>query len=255
MIELFHESIRTVNLPYTVLFGLSAFYWILYLVGVFGSDLLDFDFGGHDGGGGLDVHGGGVHDVGADFAHDIAADAGHGAGHDVGHDLGHDAGHGGWGLSAIMRFVYAAEVPVTVVASTMSLTMWVISILTNYYTNNTNLLVAGVLAVPIFIGGLISTKIVLMPFVPLLKRAFDESSDVIHVIGQLCVVTSLEVTERHGQVEVPLKGSPLLLNVKTREGITLKKGDEAVVFGREDDGTYIIAPFSGNENKIADLEV
>lgn len=219
MQELFEESIRAVNLPYTVLFGLSAFYWILYLVGVFGADLLDFEL---DGDGDVDLEGG---------------------------------GGGGMILGALMRFVYAAEVPVTVVASTLSVSMWVISVLTNYYTSNTSVLLAAALALPIFAGGMVMTKISLKPFVPLLKRAFDESSDVIHVIGQLCIVTSLEATSKHGQVEVPLKGAPLLLNAKTREGIRLKKGDEAVVYAKDNDGTYIIAPFEGAPNKNTDESV
>lgn len=220
MYELFQESIRPVNLPYTILFGVSIFYWCLYLVGVFGSDLLDFDFDG-------------------DFDADGGADPGLDGGH-------HD---GGSLLGGMMKFVYAAEVPVTVIASVLSTAMWAISLLSNHYLNNTNAMLALVLVIPIVVGGFVATKIILMPFVPLLKKAFDESSDVIHVIGQLCVVTTLEVTEKHGQAEVPLKGSPLLINVVTRDGVTMRKGDEAVVFAREDDGTYVITPFSGDANK------
>ncbi len=135
------------------------------------------------------------------------------------------------------------------IASVLSTAMWAISLLSNHYLNNTNAMLALVLVIPIVVGGFVATKIILMPFVPLLKKAFDESSDVIHVIGQLCVVTTLEVTEKHGQAEVPLKGSPLLINVVTRDGVTMRKGDEAVVFAREDDGTYVITPFSGDANK------
>jgi len=116
-------------------------------------------------------------------------------------------------------------------------------------------LFAACLALPIFAGGLIVTRIALMPFVPLLKRAFDESSDVIHVIGQLCVVTSMTVTEKHGQVEVPVKGAPLLLNVKCRDGLTLAKGDEAVIVAKDSDETYIIAPYEGDANKEMGSEV
>src|SRR5690606_26055511 len=119
--------------------------------------------------------------------------------------------------------------------------MWAFSILFNFYTGNTSVLLALGLFLPIFAGGVVTTKLVLKPFVPLLKTAFEEKSDVIAVIGQLCVVTSLVVTDRHGQAEVPLKGAPLLLNVKTRGDAPLKKGDEAVVISREDDGTYIVA--------------
>jgi hypothetical protein len=221
MVELFYESIRLVNLPYTIFFLCAVLYWALYLIGVLGHDVLHLH--GHA-------------DVGTDLGH------GHG-------DLGGDAGAHGHGVGALFDFVYAADVPVTVIASVLSFCMWAISILLNYYTGNTSMLLAAGLALPVFAGGLVATKVVLKPFVPLLKVAFDQSSDVIHVIGQLCKVTSLEATPRHGQAEVPLKGAPLQLNVKTRAGVTLKKGDEAVVIARENDGTYIIVPFGEHLNK------
>ena len=208
------------------MFGISMFYWILYLVGVFGSDLLDFNFDG---------------DVDVDGGTDLDLDGGH-----------HD---GGSLLGGLMKFVYAAEVPVTVVGSVLTTSMWAISLLSNHYLNNTSAFIALLLIVPILVGAFLATKVILMPFVPLIKKAFDETSDVIHVIGQLCVVSSMEVTENHGQAEVPLKGSPLLLNVKARKGVTMKKGDEAVVFAREEDGTYIIAPFSGDGHQVGEVDV
>lgn len=214
MIELFYESIRLVNLPYTILFLCAVLYWALYLIGVLGHDVLHIGDvnvdGGTDIGGGIETH--------------------------------------GHGFGEILNFVYGADVPVTVIASVLSFCMWAISILVNYYTGNASMLLAAGLALPVFAGGLVATKVVLRPFVPLLKMAFDQSSDAIHVVGRLCTVTSLEVSPRHGQVEIPLKGAPLHLNVKTRAGVTLKKGDEAVVIARDDDGTYIVAAFEGHIN-------
>lgn len=210
MFEVLQEAIRPVNLPYTILFGLCGLYWLTYIAGAIGADLLDFDLG--DG------------DVDADSS-------------------------GCLGLGAVMRFVYAADVPVTLVVSVLSISMWCLSILTNYYTGNASLLLAAAFFVPIFLAGLVLTKFSLMPFVPLLKKLFDETGDSVQVIGQLCVVTSLEATPKRGQAELPMKGAPLLLNVKTREGVTMRKGDEAVVVAREEDGTYIIAPFEENVNK------
>ena len=221
MIELFQESIRLVNLPYTILFACSVLYWALYLVGVLGHDLLQFD--GHA-------------DVG-----------GHGPG-----DLGAEGVAPGLGIASLFEFVYAADVPATVIASVLSFCMWTMSILINYYSGNTSMLLAAGLALPVFAGGLVATKVMLKPFVPILKSAFDQSSDMIQVIGQLCVVSSLEATSQHGQAEVPLKGAPLQLNVKTRSDVKLKKGDDAVVIAREEDGVYIIAAFDRDDHAGTD---
>ncbi len=221
MYELFQESIRPVNLPYTMLFGLCLFYWASYLVGVVGSDLLDFD---------LDA--------------DIDGDAGG--------ELDGVGDGGGSILGALMRFVYAADVPVTVIASVLSAVMWAYSLLANRFLGPVSEMMVVLISIPILLGGIVTTKIVLMPFVPLLKKAFDESSDTIPVIGKLCVVSSLEATEKHGQAEVPLKGSPLLLNVRTGAGVVMEKGQEAVVFAKEEDGIYLIAPFDGDANVTKD---
>ena len=44
MTEIFHESIRVINFPFTVLFGLSLLYWVAALFGAMDFEFLDFDF-------------------------------------------------------------------------------------------------------------------------------------------------------------------------------------------------------------------
>ena len=214
MLELWQEAIKPVNLPYTILFGISMLYWILYIVGVLGSDLLEF----------------------MDFDMDLDADAGA--------DLDAGAGHHGGAFVSVMKFLHAGDVPVTVIASALAIFMWAVSILTNFYWNHGSAAIAIGLTIPIAIGGMVLTRFSLMPFVPLLKRAFDESGDSVEILGKLCVVTSIEVTSKYGQAEVPHTGTPLAINVKTEEGVILKKGDEAVVIDQDRaDDIYIVTKF------------
>jgi len=42
MWELFQIPVEPANLPYTILLGLVVLYWVLYLLGAFGEDALDF---------------------------------------------------------------------------------------------------------------------------------------------------------------------------------------------------------------------
>ena len=70
----------------------------------------------------------------------------------------------------------------------------------------------------------------------------NQSGDKVQVVGRRCVVTSLEVTPDYGQAEMPADGAPLLLNVQTRDGVTLRQGDEAVVYDYDKDkNVYLIA--------------
>lgn len=209
MIELFQESIRAVNIPYTLFFGFALLYWIVYLTGIIGADWADLGSG-------------------ADGA---------------GEGLGDGIGESGGVLNGVMNFVYAADVPMTIILSVLSFIMWATAVLFNYYTGNTSVPLSLALSLPFFAGGVVATRFVLRPFVPILKSAFDESSDEVEVIGQVCVITSLEASEKHGQAELPQEGAPLLLTVHTRDGVVLHKGDEAVVVGAGQNGSYIVAPF------------
>lgn len=211
MIELFQESIRAVNLPYTCFFGLALLYWVVYLSGIVGSDWSDLSSG-------------------ADGAGD---------------GLGEGLGEGGGLFNGVMNFVHAADVPMTVILSVLSFVMWATAVLFNYYTGNTSVPLSLALSLPFFAGGVVATRFILRPFVPILKSAFDESSDEVEVIGQVCVITSLEATEKHGQAELHQEGAPLLLTVHTRGDVVLHKGDEAVVVSAGENGVYIVAPFEG----------
>lgn len=211
MSELLHESISLVNLPYTVLFVLVLVYWILYIVGAVGSDTLEaID---------LDL------DVSVDGDADLDGDVVHGAGL----------------MTSVLSFFYLGEIPVTVIFSILFVFLWAFSMVVNHATGNASGWIALILFPLNLFVGLSLTKLILMPFAPLLARFFDQAGDKIELIGKRCVVSSLEVTPQHGQAEVTTKGAPLLLNVKCTEGDCLKRGEEAVIYDQDEEhNTYLI---------------
>jgi hypothetical protein len=214
MSELLTESIKPVNLPFTILLGVMVLYWVFYLLGALGSDVLDFM--------GLDLDG----DVDLDANGDLSAEGSHG------------------GLASFLRFFHLGELPVVVIFSVLILCMWILSLLINRLLNTSQLWVAAVLFVPILLAGLMITKALITPFVPWLKQVFDQTGDVIEVVGKTCVITSMEATAKYGQAEIKQQGAPLVLNVKTREGTTLRKGEEAIVYEYEKaTNTYLVAEF------------
>ena len=99
----------------------------------------------------------------------------------------------------------------------------------------------------VLVVGLMATKTVIMPFAPYLKTLLKQTGDTVEVIGKSCTIVSLEATHKFGQAELKTPGAPLLLNVKTQEGVTLAKGDEAVVFDHDkENNTYLIGKFDIN---------
>jgi len=234
MLELLQESIAPVNLPYTFLLGLAVLYWAMYLLGAIGSDALDFL--------GLDLDVDADVDVGGDIDGDVDVD--------VDADLDADggtAGSGGFFLS-ILRFFHVGELPVLLIASIQFLGMWIFSLLANEMLNSQSSgLIALALFPLIFFGGLFFTKAIIMPFAPYLKTIFDEKGERVEVMGKTCRVISLEVTPDYGQAEFGEDPMSLLLNVRTKPGTTLHKGDEAVIFDHDQEkDTYLVAKFDIN---------
>lgn len=217
MWELITQSFSLVNLPYTLLLCGSMLYWGLYIFGAVGDEALDF--------------------LGLDFDADVDVDA------DVDADIDVSIEGGGAGFS-FLHFFHVGEVPVMLIFSTLAVFMWVLSLMLNTVMDNSQVWVAGLLFFPILLVGLIFTKITMTPFIPYLKHAFDQSSDTIELVGKVCTIASLEATHEYGQAEFAKLGAPLMLNVKTREGTTLRQGEEAIVYEHDKaTNTYLIAPF------------
>ncbi|MBN2294987.1 MAG: DUF1449 family protein [Pirellulales bacterium] len=238
MMDLFYESIAPVNLPYTVMLALVVLYWLLYIVGAVSEDALDFmglDFD-------ADV------DVDADIDADIDIDADVDA--DVDADMDADMGHAGSAhpLAAFLHFFHVGDVPVILILSVLVVFMWMASMITTHFLGIQLFWVALAMSPAILVVGLIATKAVILPFAPYLKNLLKQEGDKVEVIGKTCTIVSLEATEKFGQAEMKIEGAPLLLNVKTREGVTLHKGDEGVVFDHDKEtNTYLIGKFDINE--------
>ena len=120
--------------------------------------------------------------------------------------------------AAMLRVVNAGLVPVTVVLSILILLMWMSAMVLNFYFNpgQSWLLALGYFFAS-FILGVIGTKILTQPMVPLMKR-LNDTETVAPVIGKIGVVRSIEMDSTFGQVEVErADGAPAILNAKLGE--------------------------------------
>ncbi len=241
-----------VNLPYTILLAVTLLYWISVIMGVFDLDLLggggegaadaggDLGLGGGDVGGDLDA--GGDVDVGGDV--DAGGDVE--AGGDV--DVGADAGF----LGAVPKFLSLGGVPVTVFFSFFSLSAWAISMAANHVLGNTSLLVALGMAVPIVLISLLVARIASAPFGSLFRVLGKEHEQHEKVVGKTCVISTSRADGGFGQAEVETSGAPLLLNVRTVEGVTLRKGEQALIIRYDPEKhLYIVQPYT---SPIPELE-
>jgi hypothetical protein len=209
MWDVLDASMAAVNLPYTVFLGLILLYWLAVIVGGLDLDLFNV---------GIDT------DVDVDTNMDTAA-----------------PGLSGIGL-AVLQFFHVGTVPLMLLLSFLSLSMWAISVLTNYYLHNQSPLLALLFFVPNVIVSLFTTKIVTLPFRTVFRSLHDERQAMPEVLGKICVIKTSKVDATSGQAEIIGHGAPLLLNVRTIGDEVLDKGEEALVVQcNEHTNTYIIA--------------
>lgn len=195
MLELWQHAISPINLPFTIVLGAFGLYWLFVILGILGLD---------------DAH----HD-------DVDADAPE-------HEPG-EAQHPG-AFGSLMHFLHVGEVPFMIVASILSLSMWVGSIAINYYFNQAGIVEkALVLFLPVTFVGVVVTHFLALPFkkvYQLLEQDYDLHEP---LVGSIGTVVSGEVSQDFGQVMVGAKGAPITLNARTSSDRPLRKGDKALI--------------------------
>ncbi len=220
MNELLDACVALVNLPYTSLLILVLVYWVTVILGLVDAETIDVH---HD----VDIHGGLEAGSDAGFSKDFHKDVGTSPG-------------GIWGA---LRYFNVGEVPLMVIVSALSVSMWCISVCATHYLGITSLWIAVPMAVPIFIVSAFFAKIVTSPFRALYRTMEQDVFEEVSVVGRLCKIKTGTVNEQFGQAEVirEQEGSPLLINVRTRNGEILHKDDDGVVLEFLDgEDSYVI---------------
>lgn len=230
--ELINELFSEANFFPTALMILVLLYWSLMIFGVVGLDMFDID---------VDL------DLGLDADFDINADI----------DLeGNTAAAGstqvGGGstatgndsaLKALFDFFYLSDIPIVMVGSSFVFGYWASSLLTNHYFNPEQTFLGSlILVIPNLIVALIFMRLSMMPLVSSFRKSAPEDlsrQDMIGVVGR---VTTSEVTEKYGQLEVIPPGEPeLLLNVRCKPGAKIAKGDAAKILSyNQHNGTFLV---------------
>ncbi|MDX5346741.1 MAG: YqiJ family protein [Hymenobacteraceae bacterium] len=207
--ELFEAAFASVNIIPTALLVFVLIYWVAVILGLLDIDLFNLE-------------------IEVDTELDVDAD---GAGSVV------------W-LNSVLAFFNLGRVPFMLFVTFVAVPFWVISILLNYYVTYSFPWVGFILLIPAFIGSLFVSKILTTPFVKMFAVLEKEHDSSVTIIGQMCTVTLPANSEELGQAAVKTAGAPLLLNVKTTQGKSLKKGQTALVIDyNQENKIYLIEPY------------
>ena len=158
---------------------------------------------------------------------------------DIDMDHGHDASTGSIWMST-GRFLGFSKVPIVVWLSFVSLFMWFFSLVLNQYWNpEGGVSQALLLLIPNFVASLIVTKIITFPIAKIFAAMADADSEGEEILGRSGTVISMEANETYGQIEIPVKGAPLLVNVRCQPGSpAFKKGTSVKVTSAGTDNKF-----------------
>ena len=215
MKELIVLSLSWSVLPFTVLLLIMFLYWFTVILGMIDIDFIDVDF-----------------EMDADADVDADADA-----------------EGGSRLGAVMDFFHANDVPIMIPLSFGICSLWFLAVTGNHLFNpGGNWLVGAGLMIPnLIVSGLIM-KVATRPLAGMFKAMNKDYDAPARLEGNVGIVRSLTLNERHGQVEVATKGAPLVLNAVTEGGAELKKGDEVLIVRRNrEKNLYVVEPINLEE--------
>ena len=207
MLDLLHAAVSAPNIIPTALLVFVLVYWLVVILGAIDLDFFDIDV-------------------------EMEAEA------DVDGELSVS-----W-LNHALAFFNLGQVPFMLFMTFWIVPVWVMAVLGNHYLENESLGFGLLLLVPILIVGLFVAKFLTAPFVRLFGKL---DSDVAHnqsLIGRPCTVTSSASASRTGQARIVTNGAPLLLNVRTPDGLSMRRGDTALVIDYEPQrNVYLVEPY------------
>jgi hypothetical protein len=189
---------------YTALMGMAALYWLLVALGAFDIDLFHVDFDADASGDGIHPHG-------------------------------------------LLEFLSLGRVPITILATFLVTFAWFLCLVGEVALRGplTTVMPAGayawVMGLGAFFAAIPLTGLAARP----LRGAFSVQEAITKrgVVGSPMTITSVSADERFGTAVADLAGDEIILNVVTRPGVTMTKGEAGVVVEYDDArDVYLVAP-------------
>lgn len=152
-----------------------------------------------------------------------------------------DVDEGGGVFGPLLHWLGIGSVPVMIMLSFFIFFGWAISLIANAAVNADGSPIVGLLlllpnlAVSLFLAGLIAR-----PFGRLFKP--ETHQQILYSVG---VATTSTVTADFGQVEIPARGAPIVINARTVGDTVLHRGDKALVYDQDNDkGIYFVEKYT-----------
>lgn len=156
----------------------------------------------------------------------------------------------GW-FNHVLYFFNLGQVPLMLFLSFLALPMWLLAIAATDYLGLESVTLSFVLVLPNFVLSLFIAKLLTQPFVTLFDRLEASAEDNIQIVGKVCTIVINASEDRLGQARLEERGSVLMLNVRTRKGTVLTKGQTGLIIDYlPEKSYYIIEPYESLDLSI-----
>lgn len=156
----------------------------------------------------------------------------------------------GW-FNHVLYFFNLGQVPLMLFLSFLAIPMWLLAIAATDYLGLESVTLSFVLLLPNFVLSLFIAKLLTQPFVTLFDKLEASAEDNIQIIGKVCTIVINASEDRLGQARLEERGSVLMLNVRTRKGTVLAKGQTGLIIDYLPEMSYyIIEPYESLDLSI-----
>lgn len=148
---------------------------------------------------------------------------------------------GGSLFGPLLHWLGIGSVPVMILLSFFIFFGWALSLIANTAFNPAGTATIGLLLLPLnFMISLFLAGLIARPFGRLFKP--ETHQRILYSIG---VATTSRVTADFGQVEIPARGAPIVINARTTGETVLHKGDKVIVYDKDDEkGIYYVEKYN-----------
>lgn len=217
---LWDVSVAFPSIVWTVLVGVASAYWLLAMVGVLGTDVLD---------GGTEA----VAEAGAEALAEAGTEALAEAGTEAGPTASVDAAADGLSALTLLGSFRRRKAPMTVKLSLYFVLGWFVTVMTSYYAGD---LLSAILPARVWGAALLGlTALLCLPLTALFTLPFDPAFKTHNgphnrdFIGRVAEVRTGRVDSNFGQALVSDGGAGLLVEVRCSGSAQLTRGQRALL--------------------------
>lgn len=148
------------------------------------------------------------------------------------------------GFSSVLLFFNIGDMPFMIFLTFFTIPFWMVTLAVNDFLGIESFFPGLIVLIPSFIGCLFVAKFLTIPVALFFKKAKSHHEGVENIVGSICQAKLQITSDKISQAEIKVNGSSVLINAKTKPGLVIEKGQQALVIEHQKDlNFFIVEPY------------